>query len=66
MDTRYQGMAVGVGTAKILGRVHVATIQIGNSFFSSSFSILADQNMDFLLGLDFLKRHQVIFVSFKY
>jgi hypothetical protein len=35
-------------------------IQIGNDFLQSSFSILEDQPMDMLLGLDMLKRHQVI------
>ena len=34
-------------------------IQIGPVFFQSSFSILEDQPMDMLLGLDMLKRHQV-------
>ena len=34
-------------------------IQIGPAFFQSSFSILEDQPMDMLLGLDMLKRHQV-------
>lgn len=34
-------------------------IQIGNDFLQSSFSILENQPMDMLLGLDMLKRHQV-------
>ena len=34
-------------------------IQIGPDFLQSSFSILEDQPMDMLLGLDMLKRHQV-------
>lgn len=37
-------------------------IQIGNDFLQSSFSILEEQPMDMLLGLDMLKRHQVILV----
>ncbi len=40
IDTRYHGMAAGVGTAPILGRVHVANMQFGNSVFVSSFTIM--------------------------
>lgn len=55
-------MAAGVGTAPILGRVHVADLRIGGSVFVSSFTIMktqpGGQELDFLLGLDNLKRHQ--------
>lgn len=40
IDTRFHGMAAGVGTAPILGRVHVANMQLGNSVFVSSFTIM--------------------------
>lgn len=59
VDTRFSGIATGVGTQRILGRIHMCQIQIEGSFLTSSFSILADQKMDMLLGLDMLKRHQV-------
>ena len=66
LDTRFEGVAVGVGTGKILGRVHVAEMKvqgIGHIFpctitIMDSEKGLGDQNMDFLLGLDMLKRHK--------
>jgi len=58
VDTRWAGVAKGVGMQKIIGRVHLGQIQIEDVFLTSSFSILEDQPMDMLLGLDMLKRHQ--------
>lgn len=57
VDKRYHGQAVGVGTAKIIGRVHAYDIVVLNKRITCSFTVLDDDKIDFLLGLDTLKRH---------
>ena len=64
VDERFAGVAVGVGTGKILGRIHVVEMDIGGCVFPCSVTVmdsesgLGDKNMDCLLGLDMLKRHR--------
>ncbi|XP_056853787.1 protein DNA-DAMAGE INDUCIBLE 1-like isoform X2 [Raphanus sativus] len=58
MDQRYKGIAQGVGQTEILGRIHVAPIKIENNFYPCSFVVLDSPNMEFLFGLDMLRKHQ--------
>ncbi|GLU23981.1 hypothetical protein SLE2022_399550 [Rubroshorea leprosula] len=60
LDVRYKGIAHGVGQSEILGRIHVAPIKIGNIFYPCSFLVLDAPNMEFLFGLDMLRKHQCI------
>ncbi|CAH8267639.1 unnamed protein product [Arabidopsis lyrata] len=58
MDQRYKGIAHDVGQSEILGRIHVALIKIGNNFYPCSFVVLDSPNMEFLFGMDMLRKHQ--------
>jgi DNA damage-inducible protein 1 len=62
IDTRFEGTAVGVGTGKILGRIHMVQLEIGGYHFPCSVTVMDDpqkgaNEMPFLFGLDMMKRH---------
>ncbi|CAA2981752.1 DNA damage-inducible 1 isoform X1 [Olea europaea subsp. europaea] len=58
IDTRYRGIARGVGQSEIIGRIHVAPIKIGKIFYPCSFTVLDSPNMEFLFGFDMLYKFQ--------
>lgn len=57
IDKRFIGEARGVGIGKIIGRIHQAQIKIETRFIPTGFVVL-DTQLDLLIGLDMLKRHQ--------
>jgi DNA damage-inducible protein 1 len=56
IDRRFSGNAVGVGSSSIIGRVNHLPIRIGPISFSKPISILESSRVEFLIGLDILKR----------
>lgn len=59
LDTRFNGVAKGVGTAKILGRIHSAQMRLSKNFFlSCSFIVVEGKGSELLFGLDMLKKHR--------
>jgi len=59
VDTRYKGRAVGVGSCEIIGRIHALKVKINKDVeITVTVQILAAQNMQFLFGLDNMKRHR--------
>lgn len=56
IDKRFIGEARGVGTGKIIGKIHQAQVKIETQYIPCSFTVL-DTDIDVLIGLDMLKRH---------
>jgi DNA damage-inducible protein 1 len=59
IDRRFRGVAKGVGTQQIIGKVHQAPITIADVLMPCAITVLEkEQDMDFIFGLDMLRRHQ--------
>jgi DNA damage-inducible protein 1 len=59
IDRRHQGVARGVGSTKIVGVVHLAVVTIGGLALPMRLTVLEQDSMEFLLGLDQLRKHEM-------
>lgn len=60
LDRRFQGIANGVGQAKILGKVWDVPVKLGHIEFSLNFSVLSTQQHIILLGLDLMRQFKCL------
>lgn len=58
IDRHFAGKAQGVGSGEILGRIDQMMMRMGPLTFKSRIFVLRDSPVDFLIGLDFLKRFE--------
>lgn len=59
LDRRFEGVAVGVGTGKICGRIHSVPVKLGSQFIPCSFTVLeSNAGPAVIVGLDCLRRLQ--------
>lgn len=60
IDPRFAGVARGVGTARILGRIHKAPVQLDGDYEAvpCAFTVMEGKDVDMLLGLDMLRRYR--------
>jgi hypothetical protein len=57
IDTCYGGRAIGVGVSEISGRINNLPLRIGPISFHNPIAILKNSRVDFIIGLDFLRKH---------
>ena len=57
-DTRYSGIAKGVGTSKIIGVVHAAQMTIQNKVLMAKITVIENSSIGFIFGLDNMRAHR--------
>lgn len=60
IDNKYKGEAIGVGKSKIIGKIHLLDIIVRGNILPCSFTILENNSLDLILGLDMLLSHGCI------
>ena len=56
-DERYQGIATGVGTSKILGVIHAAQLKLNGKFLMCKITVIENNSIGCIFGLDNMRSH---------
>ena len=57
-DTRYSGIAKGVGTSRIIGVVHAAQMNINNKVLMAKITVIENASIGFIFGLNNMRAHR--------
>ena len=58
VDKRFQGIARGVGSSRIIGVIHAAQIKILNKMIATKINIIENNEVGLVFGLDSLRAHR--------
>ena len=59
-DERYQGIATGVGTSRILGAIHAAQLKINDKYLMCKITVIENNAIGCIFGLDNMRTHGCI------
>ena len=58
VDKRFQGIAKGVGSSRIVGVIHAAQIKIMNKMIATKINVIENNEVGLVFGLDSLRAHR--------
>lgn len=59
IDKRLEGKALGVGSSRIIGKIHLVQLKCGNEYFATNFMVV-ENVVGTLLGMPFLRMHRMV------
>ena len=65
IDKRQEGRALGVGSSRIVGKIHLVQLKCGDEYFATNF-VVVESVVGTLLGMPFLRMHRMVIDLEKY
>ncbi|EFO63562.1 DDI1-like DNA-damage inducible protein [Giardia lamblia P15] len=59
IDKRQEGRALGVGSSRIVGKIHLVQLKYGEEYFATNFMVV-ESVVGTLLGMPFLRMHRMV------